>query len=456
MSELRTITRHAGTVLAGQLAVMAFGVADTLIAGRFSSEALAALSVGSAIYISIFIALNGVLQAQLPVWAELRGAGREAEVGRSVRQALYLAFAAMALGITALLLPGPLMRWTEVPPALQTDVKDYLAILALAVPPSLLFRMYATLNQSLGWPLLVTWVQIGSLAVKVPLSIWLTFGGLGVPAMGLAGCAWATLIVAYLMFGLAAWMLGTQAMYLPYRIWHRLERPDWHAIGRFARLGIPTGLAILVEVTAYSLMALFIARQGIAATASHQIASNLVGVLYMMPLSLGIAVSARVSWWLGAGDPARARLTLRLGLKLTLALALGGAALLVLAREPLARIYAGGNAQVAALAAGLLFWVAAYHVADAVQAVCVFVLRSYGVAVASLAVYCVLLWGVGLGGGYVLAYQGAGALAPLNSPAAFWGAGAFALALTAGVFIALLWRAVRRYQPLAGAAAAPA
>ena len=447
MSELRTIMRHAGTVLAGQLAVMAFGVTDTLVAGRFSSEALAALSVGSAIYISIFIALNGVLQAQLPVWAELRGAGHDAEVGRAVRQALYLAFMVMVLGVAALLMPGPLMRWTQVPPALQAEVKAYLAILALAAPPALLFRMYATLNQRLGWPRLVTWVQIGSLALKVPLSVWLTFGGLGVPAMGLAGCAWATVIVTFLMFGLACWMLGTQPMYQPYCIWQRLERPDWHAIGRFARLGIPTGLAVLVEVTAYSLMALFIARQGTVATASHQIASNLVGVLYMMPLSLGIAVSARVSWWLGSGDAARARLALRLGLKLTLALALGGAALLVLAHEPLARLYAGGNAPVAAMAGGLLIWVAAYHVADAVQAVCVFVLRSYGVAVASLAVYCVLLWGVGLGGGYVLAYQGIGPLAPLNSPAAFWGAGAFALVLTAAVFMALLWRSVRRYQP---------
>ena len=456
MSELGSITRHAGTVLAGQLAVMAFGVTDTLIAGRYSSEALAALSVGSAIYISIFIALNGVLQAQLPVWAELRGAGHEAEVGRSVRQALYLAFMAIALGVTALLLPGPLMRWTGVPPALQADVAAYLAILALAAPPALLFRMYATLNQSLGWPRLVTWVQLGSLAVKVPLSVWLTFGGQGVPAMGLAGCAWATVIVTFMMFGLAAWMLGTQPMYRPYRIWQRLEQPDWPVIARFARLGIPTGLAVLVEVTAYSLMALFIARQGTVATASHQIASNLVGVLYMMPLSLGIAVSARVSWWLGAGNPARARLALRLGLKLTLALAVGGAALLVLAREPLARLYAGGNVQVAALAAGLLIWVAAYHVADAVQAVCVFVLRSYGVALASLVVYCVLLWGVGLGGGYLLAYQGIGSLAPLGTPDAFWAAGACALVLTALVFMVLLWRAVRRYRPLAGPAAQPA
>jgi MATE family multidrug resistance protein len=78
MSELNTIARHAGTVLVGQLAVMAFGVADTVIAGRYSPHALAVLSLASAIYISIYVALNGMLQALLPVWAELHGGNRQA------------------------------------------------------------------------------------------------------------------------------------------------------------------------------------------------------------------------------------------------------------------------------------------------------------------------------------------------------------------------------------------
>lgn len=447
MTELRIIARHAGTVLVGQLAVMAFGVTDTLVAGRFSAEALAALSVGSAVYISIFIALNGVLQAQLPVWAELHGAGRKEEVGRSVRQALYLGLMVMVLGIALLLLPGPLLRWTEVPPALQAEVENYLAILAAAVPPSLLFRMYATLNQSLGRPLLVTWVQIGSLGVKVPLSIWFTFGGFGVPAMGLAGCAWASLVVAWLMLALAVWMLRSRPLYVPYRIWARIEGPDWSAIRRFVRLGVPTGLAILVEVTAFSLMALFIARQGTVAAASHQVAASLVGVLYMMPLSLGIAVSARVSWWLGAGDERGARHALRLGLKLAVALAIGSALSVMAGHGVLARLYAGHNAAVVALASSLLVWAALYHVADALQAVCVFLLRCYGVAFASLAVYCVMLWGIGLGGGYLLAYRGIAGLEPTRSPHAFWIAGAVALALTSAVFMALLWRVVQARRP---------
>ena len=105
MFEAGTITRHAGTVLIGQLAVMAFGIADTLIAGRYDASALAALSVGSSIYISIYVALNGLLQALLPVWAELHGGGRQAEVGRSVRQALYIAAGAAVMGISGPPLP---------------------------------------------------------------------------------------------------------------------------------------------------------------------------------------------------------------------------------------------------------------------------------------------------------------------------------------------------------------
>jgi MATE family multidrug resistance protein len=447
MREWQFLTRHAGTVFVGQIAVMAFGVTDTLVAARYSGEALAALSVGSATYISIFVALLGVLSAQLPTWSELRGAGKTLALGRSVRQSLYLAAAVTVAGMAILLLPGPLLAWTRVPPSLITEIEHYLAILALALPPALLFRLYSTLNQSLGKPLLVTWIQIGSLGLKIPLSIWFVFGGVGIPPLGVAGCAYATLVVNWAMLAIAVAMLRTQDLYTPYRIWQRLERPDWAAIRGFARLGIPTGLAVMVEVTSFTLMALFIARQGTVAAASHQVAATLAAMLYMMPLSLGIASSARVSYWLGAARPKQARAALRMGLQLTLGLALSCALLLWLLHLPLARLFAGPNPPVVILAATILPWVALYHVVDAVQAVCVFILRSYGVATASLVIYGLLLWGVGLGGGYVLAYEGILGVAPLGTPTAFWMAGAFALGLTSIAFLTLLWRATRRVHP---------
>ena len=443
MAELRTITRHAGAVLVGQLATMAFGVADTVIAGRYDAHALAALSVGAAVYVSIFIACVGMVQAQLPVWAELRGAGKGPEVGRYVRQLAYLCLAGTVLGMAALLFPGPLLRWVDVPRTLEGSVQQYLGILAFALLPAMLFRAYSTLNQALGKPLLVTWLQLASLAVKVPLSIWLTFGGAGVPAMGVAGCAWATLAVQYLLLVLALVMLRTQSLYKPFRVWAAIERPDWAVLRTSARLGIPTALSVMVEATSFTFMALFIARLGTVAAASHQITANVTAVLYMMPLSLSLATSARVSYWLGAGDERQARKALRLGLQLALLLACFSAVVVATGRFTIARLYAGDHDAVVQLAGSLLLWAAGYHVADALQTLGVFLLRSYGVATRPLVLYCVLLWGVGLGGGYLLAYVGPGPLQPMQSPAAFWSAGAFALALTAVAFTTLLWRVVQ-------------
>ncbi|WP_096695866.1 MATE family efflux transporter [Polaromonas sp. AER18D-145] len=442
MSELKAIGRHAGTVLIGQLAVMAFGIADTVIAGRYSDQALAALSVGAAIYISVYVGLIGIVQALLPIWAELHGARRHAALGRSLRQSLYLCGFIAAVGIAALLFPGPLLRWAQVPAGMQDDVQRYLAILAAALVPSLLFRIYSSFNQSLGRPLLVTWLQVGALMVKIPLSVWLVAGGAGVPALGVAGCAWATLVVNYGLLVVAVIMLRTQDIYHPYRLWVRMEAPRWRQIAEFARLGIPGGLAYLVEVTSFTLMALFIARLGTVASASHQIAASVASVLYMMPLSIGIACSARVSFWIGAGQPERARHAAWTGFGLATFFALALGAILLIANQVLAGLYSR-NPAVVSLGSGLLLWVAVYHLADAVQAVCAFLLRCYRVTLVPLLLYSILLWGLGLLGGYALAYKGWGTHEPTQSASSFWIASTGAIALVALCFTALLWKAVR-------------
>jgi MATE family multidrug resistance protein len=112
------------------------------------------------------------------------------------------------------------------------------------------------------------------------------------------------------------------------------------------------------------------------------------------------------------------------------------------------------NPEVVALASGLLAWLALYQVGDATQALCVFLLRCYRVAVAPLVAYCVLLWGAGLAGGYLLAYRGIGPWQAMHSPAAFWIMSALALALLAIVLPLILWRAVRSWQPVPQPAAA--
>ena len=443
MTEFKIISRHALSVLAGQLATMAFGVTDTIVAGQFAEQSLAALSVGSAIYMSVFVGLMGVLQALLPIWAELHGAQKSHQVGYSFRQSWYLCGITIVLGMSVLLSPGFLLEWGQVPNHLRHDISMYLLVLALALPPALLFRLYSTLNQSLGKPLLVTWLQIGSLGLKIPLSIWLTFGGLGVPAMGVVGCAVATLVVNYTMLLLAIYLLRTRPLYRPLHLWRALEKPDWGVIREFARMGVPGGLAVLVEVTSFTLMALFIARQGTTAAASHQIAANLAAVLYMMPLALGIATSARTSFWFGAAEPARAKHAIVLGFRMGMVASTCLAVLMWLLRAPLANLYAN-SPEVISLAITLLGWIALYHVFDAMQAIGVFVLRCFRITIAPMLIYGVFLWGVGLYGGYVLAYKGLGSWPAMHHPAAFWMAGVASVVATSIIFWVMIAYLLKR------------
>ncbi len=441
MNERKLIAQHAITVWVGQLAVMAFGVTDTVVAGRYAQSALASLSVGSAIYISVFVTLMGVLQATLPILSELHGAKRARDMGRLMRQSLYIWLATSAVGMGLLSHAGLALEWTQVPAELRPLIEDYLGILAWALPPALWFRLYGNLNQALGRPKAVTWVQVLGLACKIPLSIALTFGIGSQAGLGLVGCAYATLCVNTLMaiFSILALVRGD---YRALHLWRRPEAPNPKRLFDMLRLGLPNAASITVEVTSYTLMALLISRLGSLAAASHQITSNMGALLYMVPLSLSIATSARVSYWIGANRADMARAAIRHGFFwLVLCILLTGL-ILILGRDWIARLYIQDEV-VATQASGLLAWMVWYQAVDALQVLCFFILRCYRVTLLPMLVYATFLWGVGLTGGYWLAYEGIGPIAPLMGPSAFWISSSVALTVVSAVLGGLLWWVIR-------------
>jgi MATE family multidrug resistance protein len=92
---------------------------------------------------------------------------------------------------------------------------------------------------------------------------------------------------------------------------------------------------------------------------------------------------------------------------------------------------------VVAAALPLVVWALLFHTADAAQTVAAFVLRAWHLATWPLIVYAVAVWGVGLGGGYVLAFDVGGAV-----PAALHGARGFWIAATAGLVTAAIAMAI--------------
>ena len=437
--DIRKIAALAWPVLVGQLAIIAFGVIDTVMVGRFSAVDLAALGLGSSIYVSVFVGLTGVVLALQPIAAQMFGARRHDEIGEEVRQALWLAIALSVLGCLVMVFPGPLLGIAEVPAALHERTEAYLRIAAIGLPASLSFRVYSSLANAVGKPRLVMVLQVFALCAKVPLNYWFIFGGLGVPAFGGPGCALASTVINYLFAAIGLTLLARLDVFTPFRIFSHFSWPERARQIALLKLGLPMGLSYLIEVTGYTFMALFIARFGTTTLAGHQITGNMGAVLYMTPMSIGIATSTLVAQALGGHHYEKARMLARHGIALACSIGCVYAVLGLALRPAIIAAYTP-NAAVVAAAMPLVPIMLVYHLFDALQATSAFVLRAYKVAVVPTIIYAFALWGVGLGGGYILGFNVPGSVpAFLTGARGFWWANAASLAV-AGLGLFLHWR----------------
>lgn len=434
-ADARRIAPLAWPVFVGQLAVLAFSTVDTLLVARYAPADLAAFAVGAAAYVTTFIGGMGIVIAVGPIVGQLFGAGRLEDAGRQLHQAVWIALVLSIFGSTLLAFPAPFLALANAGPELAGKVRGYLLALAFSLPAALLFAAYRGFNVAVSRPKAVMVLQLSALALKVPLSVALVFGvpALGLPALGVQGCGIATAVAMWMQVLAAWWWLRRDRFYDRFRITGRgLDRPDRRALLAQLKLGLPMGGSILIEVTGFSFMAIFIARLGTTAVAGHQIAANLVALLFMAALAVGNGTSTLVAQRVGARDLDDARRLGWHGLGLGMGVALVAGALVFALRGPIVALYTG-DAAVAEAALPLVAFVVLFHLADAAQAVAAFVLRAWRIATVPMVIYVVALWGVGLGGGYALGFD-----LPGGVPPALQGAVGFWVASTAGLVVAAL------------------
>lgn len=449
------IAELAWPVLVGQLAVLGFATVDTVLVGRHSATDLAAFAVGAASYVTVFIGLMGVVLAIGPIVGQLYGAKRLEEAGRQLHQCVWLALGLSVLGCLLLAFPAPFLALSRASPEVADKIRGYLLALAFALPASLLFTVYRGFNTAVSRPKAVMVLQLGGLALKVPLSSALVFGvaPLEIPALGVTGCGISTLVAMWAQAIAAYLVLRNDRFYDRFALRGQgLHKPQRAPLLALLRLGVPMGLTILIEVTGFAFMAIFIARLGATPVAGHQIVVNLVSMMFMIPLALSNATTTLVAQSIGANRLLDARRLGLNGLQVTIAMAALTGALVYLSRESIVGLYTG-DAAVAAVALSLLRWVILFHLCDALQTLAQFVLRAWRITVVSLIVFVISMWGLGLGGGYLLAFDVWGIAPPQwRGPMGFWAAA------TAGLFSAgavltsfLLWMQRQRTREFAAA-----
>lgn len=437
LDSFRALVTLAWPILVGQVAVIGLGVIDTVMAGRLSATDLAGVALGSSIYATVFVGFMATLQALTPIAGHHFGAGRFGEIGIDVRQTHWLALFLTLIALPPLLVNRQWLQLIDAAPEVAAISSLYLWAVAAGLPAAFAARTFIALNAAVSRPAVTMLINLAALAAKVPLNLLFIHGAGPLPAMGGAGCGMATALIMWLMLT-AHWLLWRLDPF--YRRFHppptAPRRPLWTRQRELLRLGLPSGGALLIEISSFTFIALLLARFGATVVAGHQIVANLIALLFMLPLSYGIASSVLVAQSLGAGRPATARRAGRRGYFIAVGSALLLAIVVYLLREPLVAQFTR-DPQVATLALGLVGLAMLFHFFDAVQGVAAFVLRGYKVALVPMLIHGIALWAIGLAGGVWLAYRPPAGW-PLGPAASFWLAAAIGLALAAA---ALTWLA---------------
>jgi len=366
-----------------QLAQIAMTTTDIVMLGWLSPHALAAGSLGFAIYIVFQLFTLGVVLGASPIIAQSLGRGRNVvrETRRSVRMGFWAAFVVGVPSVVVLWLIGPLLKTSGQDPQVAEQAADYIRTLSLCMIPFLCFIVLRAFVATFNRPrsaLVVT--AVGVLANGL-FNYALIFGHFGMPALGVVGAGLGTTAADLLMLGLMLGFLAVDRRFSRFVVLGHFWRPDWQRLREIFRIGVPIGLAFLFEVALFAggtfMMGLIAADQ----LAAHQIALQIASITFMVPLGIGQAASIRVGIAAGAGDRAGIHRAGWSALVLSVAFMVLSAIVITAIPHQIAGLFLGGGSDAERMvvlnyAVVFLFYAALFQIFDATQVIGLSVLRG--------------------------------------------------------------------------------
>jgi MATE family multidrug resistance protein len=438
LRESRALLRLAAPLMLSQIAQVLMGLVDTVMSGHAGAGEQAVVALGVALWIPVFVCLMSVVQALSPVIAHHFGSGEREAVAADTREGIWLAVWTSLVPMVALPWAPRLLTLAGVEPALAGRTGVFLSGICLGLPAALVYRALAFYSASINQTRPILVLAYVGLGVNAALNWVLIYGHFGMPAMGGAGCGWATGIGMWVaLLSLVAWTARAKA-YRPYYVWRAWRRPHWAAQAKLLRIGLPMGGAGLAEVAAFSSVAVLVGRFGAVEIAGNQVALNFSSLIFMVPFGLSSAIAIRVGQSLGARDPRLARRVAWTGIGLGLLIAAAFIGPTIALRHHVAVIYSGDEA-VRALSADLLLFAAFWQLFDAAQVCAMGALRGYRVTLLPMVLMAIAFWVFGIPFGTWLGYHGLPGGQPLHVYG-FWAGLVVGLMLVSLALVAALRR----------------
>lgn len=400
--ELSKIFSLAWPLLIAQVTQTLMGVSDTIMAGRFSPTDMAAVAIGFSITMPVLFFIQGLVLALPPLISRYNGSNQFDKVANTTQQTFYLVFVVAILAVSASVWIPDLFALVEMEPELRRITVEYVQFILYSAPAFTCYQVLRNYAEGLSVTKPTMIIMVLGLLVNIPANYVLIYGKLGFPAYGGVGCGIATAIVFLAMFiGTLIYVMYSNKL-AKYQLFKTLYFPDLKIMKKTLDLGLPIAMTILFEVTLFGVVALLLSPLGSTIVAAHQVALNFSSIMFMFPLSIGMATSIRVSHLLGENDCEAAKQAVKGAMILGLSVACFTGLATVIASQQIPHLYTK-DLYVIELAASLMMLAAMFQLSDAVQVISAGALRGYKDTKAMFYITFVSYWLIGLPIGYILA-----------------------------------------------------
>jgi MATE family multidrug resistance protein len=289
----------------------------------------------------------------------------------------------------------------QLDPFVQKKATEFVRVISIGMPAFAMYRALYSYTTSLNETKPIMIIAILGLVFNVIVNYLFIYGKFGLPQLGSTGSAMATGIAMWLMLGAMLWWIHYSPIYKrTFPFTHR-EAPKWSEIRNMLRIGLPIGVTYFAEVSAFSAVGLLVARFGVVAISANQIALNFSSLVFMVPMSLGIALTTRVSQTLGEGDVIHARFVSWTGVGVSLVFAVISASMMTLLRYQVVSVYTS-DPVIQEVTANLLLLAAIFQLSDAAQITISCALRGYKVTRVPMFIHIMAFYGFAMPIGLVL------------------------------------------------------
>ncbi len=393
------------------LVELALTTTNLILVGELGSQTLAAVTLANNLFFFFAIIGLGVVTAVAPMVARALGADHRAsdDIRRTVQQGLWTALIVSIPGLACLLNSEAIMRLLGQDAAISAEAGHYLDGLAWSLPAFVGYIALRSAAAAMGHPRAALWSALAGIVINAVLAWGLTFGHLGLPALGPLGAGIATAVATWTLFLILAAFLAFGGPFRRHRLFHRFGQPDFERLWQIFRLGVPIAITLTFEVAVFNAAAFLMGHIGETDLAAHGIAIQIASVSFMVPLGLGQAATVRVGLAYGAQDSRAITRSGWTAYGLGVGFMCSTATLMLVAPHLLIGNFIDlndpANAQVVARAALFLVFAGLFQIADGAQVVAVGMLRGLHDTVAPMLIAAVGYWVAGLPLGILLAFH---------------------------------------------------